>query len=89
MGFGIGQAVKEMQDGKKVARAGWNGKGMFIYYVQANSYKATSPVAKAEWGEDALVPYQEYAAMKTVQGTVIPWVCNMADMFARDWEVVA
>jgi hypothetical protein len=89
MGFGIGQAVKEMIDGKKVARAGWNGKGMFLYYVQANSYKATSPVAKAVWGEDALVPYQAYVAMKTAQDTVVPWLCSQSDLLATDWEVAA
>ncbi len=26
----IGWAVKQMQDGQKVRRSGWNGKGMFI-----------------------------------------------------------
>ena len=29
----IGEAVAAMKDGKKVARIGWNGKGMFLYYV--------------------------------------------------------
>jgi uncharacterized protein DUF2829 len=78
-----------MQDGKKVARAGWNGKGMFLYYVQANSYKATSPVAKAVWGEDAMVPYNAYVALKTSHDVVIPWNCSQDDLLARDWEVVA
>jgi hypothetical protein len=87
--FGIGQAVKEMQNGEKVARAGWNGKGMFLYYVSANSYKAQSRVAKQFWGEDALVPYQPYVAMKTVDGTVVPWLCSQSDLLATDWLVVA
>lgn len=86
--FGIGQAIKEMQNGAKVARLGWNGKGMFIYYVPANNYRAESPVARAEWGVDALVPYQPYIAMKTVHGTVVPWLCSQSDLLATDWEVV-
>ena len=31
MTFGI--AIEALKKGKKVARAGWNGKGMFLYYV--------------------------------------------------------
>ena len=85
---GIGWAVKEMQNGEKVQRAGWNGKGMFLYYVPPGEYPARTGVAKAEWGEDALVPYQAYIAMKTVQGTVVPWLCSQTDLLAMDWEIV-
>ena len=27
----FGQAIEQMKQGKKVAREGWNGKGMFIF----------------------------------------------------------
>ena len=86
--FDIGVAVKNLKDGKKVSRAGWNGKGMFLYYVPEGKYPARTEVAKKEWGEDALVPYQPYVAMKTVQGTVVPWLCSQTDMLAEDWVVV-
>lgn len=36
--FDFGTAIQELKGGKRVARSGWNGKGMFIYYVPANSY---------------------------------------------------
>lgn len=86
---GIGWAVKQMHDGAKVARAGWNGKGMFLYYVPEGQYPARTEVAKAEWGEDALVPYQAYVAMKTAQGTVVPWLCSQTDLLAIDWEIAS
>jgi hypothetical protein len=86
--MGIGQAIKEMLDGKKVERAGWNGRGMFLYYVPAGEYPARTDVAKKEWGENALVPYQPYIAMKTVQGTVVPWLASQTDLLATDWQVV-
>jgi len=34
IGNGIGWAVKQLLDGKQVRRAGWNGKGMFLHYIQ-------------------------------------------------------
>lgn len=85
---GIGWAIKQMRNGFKVGREGWNGKGMFLYYVPEGVYPARTNVAKKEWGEDALVPYQAYIAMKTVQGTVVPWLCSQTDLLATDWEVV-
>lgn len=84
----FGGAIKALKEGCKVARAGWNGKGMFLYYVPAGEYPARTEVAKLEWGENALVPYQPYIAMKTVQGTVVPWLASQTDMLAEDWEIV-
>lgn len=34
----FGQAIEALKNGKKVARTGWNGKGMFLYYVPADAY---------------------------------------------------
>ena len=85
---GIGWAVKQMQNGAKLARAGWNGKGMFLYYVPADSYPARTAVAKEQWGENALVPYGAYVAMKTAQGNVVPWLASQTDLLATDWEIV-
>ena len=83
----IGWAVKQMLNGEKVRRAGWNGKGMFIYYVPANSYPAQTGVAKSYFGENSLVPYQAYIAMKTAQDNVVPWLCSQTDLLANDWEI--
>lgn len=82
----IGWAIANLRDGKKVARSGWNGKGMYLYHVPANSYKAVTEIAKKEFGD--MVPYQAYIAMKTVQGTVVPWLCSQSDLLAMDWKVV-
>ena len=84
----FGDAIDALENGERVARAGWNGKGMFLYYVPEGAYPARTEVAKKEWGENALVPYQAYIAMKTVQGTVVPWLASQTDMLAKDWEVL-
>jgi len=84
----IGKAITEMRNGMKVCREGWNGKGMFLYFVPPGEYPARTIAAKAEWGENGLVPYQAYIAMKTVQGTVVPWLASQTDLLALDWMVV-
>ena len=82
----FGQAVELMKIGAKVARTGWNGKGMFLYHVPANSYPAQTEVAKKAFGE--MVEYGAYIAMKTAQGNVVPWLASQTDVLAEDWEIV-
>lgn len=84
----IGQAVEAMKSGKRVARSGWNGQGMFAYYVPANSYPAQTGVAKQFFGENAMVPYRAYMALKTAQGDVAAWTPSGSDALADDWIVL-
>lgn len=83
------EALRALKQGQRVARAGWNGKGMFLYLVPPGNYPARTDAAKAYWGDDALVPYGAYVAMKTAQENVVPWLCSQTDMLADDWAVLA
>lgn len=86
--FGI--ALEMLKDGERVARKGWNGKGMFIFYVPANSYPATGNKNGTLIGEfeNDMVPYGAYIAMKTVQDNVVPWLASQTDMLANDWIMI-
>lgn len=81
----FGEAIAVMKAGIPICRAGWNGKGMFLYYVPENAYKATTDIAKGRFGD--LVPYRAYIAMKTVDNDVVPWVASQTDILANDWLV--
>ena len=86
----FGSAITAMKDGHRVARSGWNGKGMFLYYVPENKY----PASRNEHGtmigvfEDDMVPYGAYIAMKTAQNNVVPWLASQTDVLAEDWQIV-
>lgn len=83
----FGAAIRSLKLGDKVAREGWNGKGMFLYYVPAASY----PAHRNEKGTmigvfpDDMVPYGAYIAMKTAQNNVVPWLASQTDVLAEDW----
>ena len=81
----FGQALNWLKEGKKVAREGWNGKGMFLYYVPANKYPATTEVGKSIADVFGNVEYCAYIAMKTTQGNVVPWLASQSDVLAQDW----
>jgi len=82
----FGDALAVLKVGGKVARKGWNGKGMYIYYVPAASYKACTENARNEFGDR--VPYEPYLAIKNVKGTISTWVPSINDCLAEDWEII-
>jgi hypothetical protein len=84
----FGQAIEAAKQGKRVARSGWNGSGMFAYIVPAASYPAQTGAAKAHFGENGMVPYREYWALKTAQGDVATWAPSGSDTLAEDWYIL-
>lgn len=84
----FGEALKAVKNGKCIARMGWNGKGMFVYFVPAGNYKPCTPIAEKLVGEDGLVPYNPYFAIKNVNGTISTWVPSVNDCLAEDWYIV-
>lgn len=85
--FDFGIAIRKLKEGKKVARKGWNGSGMFVYYVPAASYPVERNNLETMGGhfENDMVPYREYLALKTAQGDVATWAPSVSDALATDW----
>lgn len=81
-------ALSWLKQGRKVTRAPWAASGVFVYHVPADSYPARTPIAKAAFGEDAVVPYMAYLAIKRADGNVCVFVPGMDSMLAEDWIVV-
>ena len=84
----FGDAIREAKAGKKVARIGWNGQGMFAYIVPASSYPAQTKIAIEHFGDGALVPYRAYWALKTAQNDIATWTPSGSDTLADDWVIV-
>lgn len=87
-GLTFGQALEALKIGKRVAREGWNGKGMFAYLVPANSYPVQTGAAAAHFGKGSMVPYRAYLALKTVDDDVATWAPSCSDVLAEDWTVL-
>ena len=87
--FDFGTATHLMKLGNRVQRAGWNGKGMFLYYVPAASYPMQRNSLETMGGifPDDMVPYGAYIAMKTAQDNVVPWLASQTDVLAEDWQL--
>lgn len=68
----IGQAVRRLKSGDKLAREGWNGKNMYVeLQMPDEDSKMTLP----------------YVFMFTAKGDLVPWLCSQTDLLADDWEI--
>jgi hypothetical protein len=86
----FGTALAHLKNGRRIARSGWNGKGMFIYHVGPGRYPPSTEAGRIIASEqpDGLVPYLAYIAMKTVGSAVVPWLASQTDVLAEDWYVL-
>jgi hypothetical protein len=78
----FGQAKELMVGaGAKAFRAGWNGKGMWLCYVEQWA-------AQVDHGGEVkhMLPF---IAMKTVDGGLVPWLASQTDLLAHDWQILA
>lgn len=75
-------AIQALKMGRKVARAGWNGKGMWLRHVDARNYDVGSRTTQ---GADHLLPW---IGMKTADGGFVPWLASQSDLLAEDWVEV-
>ena len=86
--FGFGDAIRYLKRGLKVARKGWNGKGMFLTLVQGSNTLASA--LKLGYGEYVGEPtLADTVFMKTADNKLVAWLCNQSDMLADDWIILA
>ena len=84
----FGEALEALKSGNKVARSGWNGKGMFVFLVPGSRFKVSRPPLLGIYPEGTEIQYHAHIDMKTADGQVVPWVASQTDVLAEDWVVV-
>lgn len=84
---GIGWAVKQMQGGARVCRAGWNGKGMFVFLVPGSRFAVNRPTLLGIYPEGTVIDYHAHVDMRTANGQIVPWLCSQSDLLATDWQI--
>lgn len=87
-GLSFGLAVEAVKQGKKVARAGWNGKGMFLFLVPGSTFKVNRAPLLGIYPEGTEINYHAHIDMKTADGTIVPWLASQTDVLADDWSIV-
>jgi hypothetical protein len=75
----FGEAIHKLKSGSKVARVGWNGKGIFI--------KLQVPDAKSKMTSPYI--YIDTTGLQTdnvdAPKSCVPWLASQTDILAEDW----
>ena len=69
----FGEALVLLKDGRKVARQGWNGRGMWIELQRPDEQSKMK---------------RPYLFMSPVGGDLVPWVASQSDLLADDWILI-
>ena len=86
--FDFSAALVYLKSGYKVAREGWNGKGMFIFLVPGSTFKVNRPPLLGIYPEGTEINYHAHVDMKTADNKVVPWLASQTDLLAEDWMIV-
>ena len=81
----FGQAVEALKSGKRVARRGWNGKGMWLGLVEGYDYNPDAGRATAYALGCQKLPW---IGMKTADNCFVPWLASQTDILAEDWTIL-
>ena len=84
----FGLAVEAVKNGLKVARDGWNGKGMFIFLVPGSQFTVNRAPLNTIYPKGTLIDYRAHLDMKTAEGSIVPWIASQTDVLAEDWKIV-
>ena len=84
----FGQALEAVNVGHKIARDGWNGKGMFVFLVPGSTFAVNRPPLLGIYPEGTVITYRPHLDIKNVDDTISTWVPSVGDVLAEDWIVV-
>ncbi len=101
-GMTFGLAIEAMKKGHRVAREGWNGKGMFCIYVPGSKNVTLNPgtpyaVALKELadengyveGQEILPHFDMYTINTEGRKAMLPgWLASQSDMDSSDWVIL-
>lgn len=84
--FSFGRAVELLKQGQRVARKGWNGKGMFLLLVKGAS--VTEPINDCcSDPQEVGLPVLDAIYMKTADNKLVPWLASQTDVLSEDWVI--
>ena len=83
-GFDFGTALAFLRRGIRVHRAGWNGRGMWLRYVDLYNDREFS----LREDSSARGTWLPFIAMKTADNGLVPWLASQTDILATDWHAL-
>jgi hypothetical protein len=83
------EGLNLLKAGKKVARKGWNGKGMYIFMIGTDCSQRGLGGWTYTNGVNDNYELLPFIAMKTADNKVVPWLASQTDILAEDWDIIS
>lgn len=74
----FGHAIDMLKSGHRVARKGWNGKGMWLQL---------QPGGESNLPDGGFYEALPFIVMKTADDKIVPWLASQTDILAEDWRL--
>lgn len=103
-GLQFGLAIEALKRGRRVARKGWNEKGMFLFLLPAGKVPVTAihdPILKkviieelSDNGNKMMPENPTFDALGSIRmwtadkKVLTGWLASQTDMLAEDWEIL-
>ena len=88
IGAGFDLAIQAVKIGARIARRGWNGKGMYVFLAEGQSIEFSTSADMSEFNNQE-VEVGDMLVLRTAQGTLQPgWLATQSDILADDWYIV-
>ena len=81
----FGDVLDVCKKGVKIARQGWNGKGMCLVYVGENAWSFDTDANLDQLDRSHGYPMLPMLVMKTADNKWVPWLASQTDILAEDW----
>lgn len=81
----FGKAFEALKANNKVARHGWNDKGMWL---QLYTPRDDEGLVATINGTGKWLPLAPHIIMKTADDEFVPWLASQTDLLAEDYSIV-
>lgn len=89
MVFGFGIALEYLKKGYKVARKGWNGKGLHVVLIYGNSIQNIINENYGSGIPEESAKVEDFFMIYSKSGLRLnTWVPSVSDILSEDWQVV-
>ena len=91
----FGKAIEALKEGKRIARQGWNGKGMFLFLLPAGTVPtkaiydtALRAVIESEVGGETFEALGSIRMFTAVKKILTGWLASQSDILSEDWQIL-
>ncbi len=92
MMLNFGDAIVALRKGEKVARSGWNGKGMYLMLQKGTTIRSKDArggiAASIAFKSDGIKIGAHIDMLAADGSVVVGWLASQTDMLAEDWVIV-